>query len=190
MKGNSVLFSNYSIEKNKNDSEKDNESVENETTNSSSSISLKGNSQPYQPAYSVYGKMVKEDILRGIYKPGVGYSVNPTARNLSTMVSGNYIVSKNYNVKVPYVITIDGEVIIGSRNGNGKTPSKTPTPHPTLIGGTNPKVKMAGILDIRGGKIYSYDNCSGHYRPNIKSMKWADAAFKDYPKHKNFKGGK
>ena len=78
-----------------------------------------------------------------------------------------------------YVITTDGRVIIGIRNGNGKTPSKTPTPHPTLVGGLNPKVKMAGIVDIRRGKIYSYDNQSGHYRPNSKSMKWADEDLKN-----------
>lgn len=46
---------------------------------------------------------------------------------------------------------------------------------------------MAGILDIRGGKIYSYDDRSGHYRPNSESMKWADEAFKNYPKHKNLR---
>ena len=48
---------------------------------------------------------------------------------------------------------------------------------------------MAGIFKIRGGKIYSYDDRSGHYRPNIKSMKWADEAFAKYPKSKQFKNG-
>ena len=62
-------------------------------------------------------------------------------------------------------------MIIGDRNGNGRTPSKTPTPHPTLIGGKDPKVKMAGILDIRGGKIYSYDDRSGHSSLNNNHLK-------------------
>ncbi len=154
-----------------------------------SSSPLNGNSQPYQVKYSVYAKMMKKDIEHGIYNPKTGYSKNPTARYLDSMINGNYIKDKHYNKQMPYVITTDGLVIIGSRNGNGKTPSKTPTPHPTLIGGTDPKVKMAGIVDIRGGKIYSYNNQSGHYRPNQKSMKWADEAFKNYPKHNDFKGG-
>ena len=155
-----------------------------------SSSPLHGKSQPYQEQYSVYSKMRRKDIKHGVYnaKNG-GYQKNPTAQRLDSMVKGNYIVGKTYNKQVPYVISIDGNVIIGDRNGNGKTPSKTPTPHPTLIGGKDPKVKMAGILDIRGGKIYSYDDRSGHYRPNSESMKWADEAFKNYPKHKHFKGG-
>ena len=113
--------------------------------------------------------MVKRDIKHGVYKPGFGYSQNPTSQNLSTLVNGNYIGDKRLNKEVPYVITSKGEVIIGDRNGNGRI--GLPTPHPTLIGGIDPKVRMAGILKIRGGKIYSYDDRSGHYRPNIKSMK-------------------
>lgn len=156
-----------------------------------SSSPLHGNSQHYQDSYSVYSKMMKKDIKHGVYDSSRGgYQKNPTAQNLESMVKGNYINSKTFNKQVPYVITTDGKVIIGDRNGNGRTPSKTPTPHPTLIGGFDPKVKMAGILDIRGGKIYSYDDRSGHFRPNNKSMKWADEAFKNYPKHRNFKGGK
>lgn len=85
--------------------------------------------------------------------------------------------SKYTNMKVPYVIDMDGNIIIGKRNGNGKHEGALPTPHPTLIGGKDPQVQMAGMLDIRGGKIYSYDNQSGHYKPNIKSMKIADEVF-------------
>ncbi len=177
MKGSSPLFSNFSSD------------GSGGSCNSYSSSPLRGNSQPYQNEYSVYGKMMKKDIKHGVYKIGTGYSKNPTSQYLDSTINGNYIVDKHYNKQMPYVITTDGRVIIGSRNGNGRTPSKTPTPHPTLVGGTDPKVKMAGIVDIRGGKIYSYDNQSGHYRPNSKSMKWADEAFKKYPKHKDFKGG-
>ena len=31
---------------------------------------------------------------------------------------------------------------------------------------------------------------TGHFRPNNKSMKWADEAFEKYPNHNDFKGGK
>lgn len=51
---------------------------------------------------------------------------------------------------------------------------------------------MAGLLEIRGGKIYSYNNLSGHYKPNIKSIKFADEAFDKLPKSlfsKKFKKG-
>lgn len=149
---------------------------------------LNGESQPYSESYSVYSKMRNKDIKCGIYDiENNGYQKNPTAKKLASLINGNYIVNKNYNRKVTYVISTDNEIIIGDRNGNGKTSSKTPTPHPTLIGGKDPKIKMAGILDIRGGKIFSYDDRSGHYRPNIESMKWADEAFAKYPKHKKFK---
>ncbi|MDD7063899.1 MAG: hypothetical protein PUI76_01230 [Mollicutes bacterium] len=174
MKGNSILFSSYS-------GRYIGDSPE------GCSSSLHGESQPYQDEYSVYSKMVKRDIKHGVYKLGFGYSQNPTSQNLSTLVNGNYIGNKLLNKEVPYVITSKGEVIIGDRNGNGRI--GLPTPHPTFIGGIDPKVRMAGILKIRGGKIYSYDDRSGHYRPNIKSMKWADEAFAKYPKSKQFKNG-
>jgi len=50
-----------------------------------------------------------------------------------------------------------------------------------LIGGKNPEVSMAGMLHIHGGKIVSYDANSGHFKPNIKSMYAADAAFNKLP---------
>lgn len=75
------------------------------------------------------------------------------------------------------------------RNGNGR--EGLPTPHPTLIGGKDPQVQMAGLVKIRGGKIISYDNRSGHYKPNIKSISVADEAFGKLPASvfKNKKGG-
>lgn len=107
MKGNSILFSSYS-------GRYIGDSPE------GCSSSLHGESQPYQDEYSVYSKMVKRDIKRGVYKLGFGYSQNPTSQNLSTLVNGNYIGNKLLNKEVPYVITSKGEVIIGDRNGNGR----------------------------------------------------------------------
>ena len=34
---------------------------------------------------------------------------------------------------------------------------------------------MAGLLKIGGGKILSYDNNSGHYKPNSKSLEKVDS---------------
>ena len=78
------------------------------------------------------------------------------------------------NADMPYVIDLKGNIILGKRNGNGR--DGVPTPHPTLIGGKDPQVQMAGIVHIQGGKIASYDNQSGHYKPNKKSMSVADEA--------------
>lgn len=96
------------------------------------------------------------------------------------MINGNYVVSKKFNAEnMPYVIDLEGNIILGKRNGNGR--DGVPTPHPTLIGGKDPQVQMAGLVKIRGGKIVSYDNRSGHYKPHKKSMKVADDAFGKLP---------
>lgn len=80
-----------------------------------------------------------------------------------------------YSGNLTYVIDEHGNIIVGKRNGRGF--DGPATPHPTLIGEKNPKVKMAGILKVENGKIVKYDNQSGHFKPNEKSMKEADKAF-------------
>lgn len=137
-----------------------------------------GKSQPYAKTYHVEASMHKKDIEAGIYHDG-HYDKNPTAKRLQEMIKGNYIGNKRTNIDMPYVITTDGDIIVGKRNGNGK--DGLPTPHPTLIGGKDPKVAMAGMLHIQGGKIASYDSQSGHYKPHSKSMKAADEAFSKLP---------
>lgn len=174
MKGYSSLFSNYSS-----------------LNSSRSSSPLNGQSQPYQEYYSVYSKMMEKDLKIDVYNPfDGGYIKNPTAKTLDSIYDGTQIVGFKGQISIPYVITTDLTVIIGKRNGFGRSAGAKPTPHPTLIGGQDPKVRMAGMLTIKDGKILSYNNISGHYRPNIESMKWADKAFEKYPKHKNFDGGK
>ena len=44
-----------------------------------------------------------------------------------------------------------------------------------MIGGKDPQVQCAGIITFKDGKIFSIDNQSGHYRPNIKSMAKVEA---------------
>lgn len=139
-----------------------------------------GASQSYAASYHVEPAMKKYDKERETYHNG-RYDKNPTAHELQTLINGNYIKGKTYsNENLPYVITTKGDIIVGRRNGNGR--NGQPTPHPTLIGGRDPVVKMAGILKIRGGKIYSYDNNSGHYKPNKKSMSAAKEAFDKLPR--------
>jgi len=84
-------------------------------------------------------------------------------------------VIRDIYISPPNVITPDGDIITERRNGNGK--DGLATPHPTLIGGKDPQVAMAGMLHIQGGKIAGYDSNSGHFKPNRKSMHIADEAF-------------
>ena len=67
------------------------------------------------------------------------------------------------NGQYMYVVDTNGNIIIGSRAGQHM-------PHPTLVGGQNPSVQGAGIIDIRGGKIFSIDNASGHFKPDASSL--------------------
>ena len=67
------------------------------------------------------------------------------------MINGNYIGNKTTNESgLPYVIDMNGNIIVGKRSGNGRGPGALPTPHPTLIGGNDPQVQMAGLLKIGG----------------------------------------
>lgn len=151
----------------------------------------RGSSQPYARSYAVCKDMREWDEKRGIYSKKHGYTKNPTAKKLTELINGNYIVSKRECIHIPYVITTKGDIIVGRRNGNGK--DGDPTPHPTLIGGKNPKVKCAGILEIAGGKIKSIDVNSGHFKPNKKSLPEAKKILEKLPKklfHKKYEWSK
>lgn len=152
----------------------------------------RGSSQPFAPSYGVMPDMHKSDVSRGIVQNGV-YPKNPTAKDIRDMIHGNYIGNKNTNGLFTYAIDMNDKIIVGKRNGNGTNSSDAPTPHPTLIGGKDPKVQCAGMLDIRGGKIYSFDDRSGHFKPNPKSLEKTAEIFARLPKsvfHKNYIGGK
>lgn len=52
-------------------------------------------------------------------------------------------------------------------------------------------VRGAGIIDIRGGKIYSIDNASGHFKPDKISLSSVQYAFEKLPSavfHRDFQG--
>lgn len=134
-------------------------------------------SQPYASSYGVTPEMLQFDIDRGIYDGA--YQKNPTARNIYDVINGEYIISSSRNRYLTYVIDMNDNIIVGERNGNGF--GGKATPHPTLIGGKDPKVKMAGILYLEKGKITGYDHLSGHYKPNIKSMDVAREVFNKLP---------
>lgn len=142
-------------------------------------------SQPYAKDYGVTPEMKQFDIERGVFDGK--YDKNPTAKNIEDVINGEYLFSKDKSKNYTYVIDLSGNIIIGERNGNGYNGKATP--HPTLIGGENPRVQMAGILTVENGKIVSYNHMSGHFKPNIKSMDAAHKAFGKLPRYL-FKGGK
>lgn len=118
------------------------------------------------------------------------YITNPTARNLGDILTGSGKVGgKQMSGQFMYVVDDAGNIIIGTRARNITT---TPMPHPTLIGGANPQVRAAGIVDIRGGQIYSVDNTSGHFKPGARSLEAAEEAFRRILPgsafHRNFQG--
>ena len=75
-----------------------------------------------------------------------------------------------------YVIDSEDNIIIGTRT-RGFTENGKGFPHPTLVGGKNPQVQGAGIIEIRGGKIYKIDNASGHFQPGVESLERTEKIF-------------
>ncbi len=134
--------------------------------------------------FTVDPAMHTADEAAGVLKNGV-YIKNPTAQNLTDIVTDTgRIGSKKMSGTYMYAVDLDGNVIIGTRAGQRM-------PHPTLVGGANPKVQAAGIVDIRGGKIYKIDNASGHFKPSADSLNAAKQAFENISKdffHKDFQG--
>lgn len=125
------------------------------------------------------GKTIRQlDEEAGVLKDGV-YKTNPTAELLSGMVNEHgKIGGKATSGQFMYVVDMNGDIIIGTRAGQHM-------PHPTLIGGTNPRVKAAGIVELRGGRISSIDNASGHFRPSKSSLKSAEEAFEKLDQNSN-----
>ena len=135
-----------------------------------------GGSQPYAESYSVV-RSAKEMDMRDpdIYDPKTGYFRNPTATSLLNSHNDFYFIfnGERAHGSFTYVLNLDGDIIFGKRC-NPNNPEKR-SPHPTLIGGKDPRVQCAGMLEFKNGHIYSINNQSGHYRPNILSMVKVDA---------------
>ena len=135
--------------------------------------------------YSVDPSMFPDDEAAGVLRNGE-YVKNPTAHNINDYISegSNYLGSKQMNGQYMYVVDMDGNIVIGTRGGQRM-------PHPTLVGGNNPQVQAAGMLEIRGGKIYSINNASGHFKPSNECLGVAEAVFGSLPQNifsKDFQG--
>lgn len=147
--------------------------------------------QPYGASYGVTEDMLEYDKRRGVYSEKAGYSLNPTTINALESLKDGILVDregKPMQGDYTYAVKENGDLVIGKRNGNGR--DGKPTPHPTLVGGKEPRVKVAGMVTIADGKIVKYNNESGHFKPNVLSMPEADKAFSQLPEsafHRNFK---
>jgi hypothetical protein len=150
--------------------------------------------EPSQPSAKTYG--VDPEFIAGDKAKGSltsdGYASNPTAKPLEAMITqaGN-IGNKGFSGKLMYAISRTGQLIVGTRAKSPSNPSGMP--HPTLIGGKNPTVKAAGMIEVLRGKILRIDNASGHFKPDARSLKISQEAFEKLTPtvfHKGFKGYK
>lgn len=124
--------------------------------------------------FRVDSTMHAGDEAAGVLKNGV-YMKNPTAQSLNDLVTETgKIGSKRMSGQYMYVVDKNGDITIGTRAGRRM-------PHPTLIGGADPQVRAAGIVDIRGGQIFSVDNASGHFKPDADTLRAAEEAFGKLP---------
>lgn len=147
---------------------------------SNSYSGTKGASQPYTPTYSVVDNQLKNDKLDSdIYNSETGYFKNPTAIALEESVVNNsiYVDGNKQNGTITYVVDENGTMIIAVRNNPND--GRKRSPHPTLIGGKDPKVQCAGMITFRKGKIESINNNSGHFKPNIKSIEVVNSYLDD-----------
>ncbi len=134
-------------------------------------------SQPYAPSYHVVDEELDKDKLDpNVYDANNGYFHNPSAVNIEDAIEGNRVIvdGKRPGGKITYVVDMDGNMIIGIRK-NPNTINGGKCPHPTLIGGKNPEVQCAGMIQFKDGRIFSVNNDSGHFRPNKLSLNIVEA---------------
>jgi hypothetical protein len=90
------------------------------------------------------------------------------------------ISPKSHSGQAMYVVDPTGNIVIGYRYNFAPEILQFPrSPHPTLLGG-NPQVLGAGIIDIRGGRIFSINNSSGHFHPSSESLIVASHYFNNF----------
>ena len=125
--------------------------------------------------------------IKSIFKEGTNeYVPNHTRRNLTELdinlqsgkirdANGNVLNTDNVNGEgLMYVIDEFDNIIIGSRGGLDNN-----YPHPTLIGGRNPNVKMAGMIRFKNGRIFEINNISGHFKPPRSMLDEAERIFRN-----------
>ncbi len=121
-----------------------------------------------------------------LFEPGTTkYIKNTTGKDLTNMdinpqsgkirdANGNILNTDNVNGEgLMYVIDESDNIIIGGRGG-----IENSFPHPTLIGGTNPNVKSAGMIRFKDGRILEINNNSGHFKPSNSVLQEAEQIFR------------
>lgn len=144
---------------------------------SSSYSGTNGGSQPYAETYHVVPHELNNDKKDAdIYNPKSGYFHNPLAKELTAAIENGKLMmdGKVAHGRMTYVLDENGNIIFGKRHNPND--GRKRAPHPTLIGGKNPQVQCAGMIEFSKGKIVSVDNQSGHFRPNSQSLAKVDAA--------------
>ncbi|MCD8293810.1 MAG: hypothetical protein LUE27_00985 [Clostridia bacterium] len=130
----------------------------------------KTGSQVYADKYHVVpSEIMKDKAVPEIYDAKAGYFHNPSAINLEDAIKNDkvYIEGECRDYAI-YVLDTQGNIIVGIRDNPNKEGERAP--HPTLIGGKHVHVQCAGILHFSSGKISSFNNKSGHFRPDEKSL--------------------
>ncbi|MGB4774702.1 MAG: hypothetical protein WBP45_06005 [Daejeonella sp.] len=134
--------------------------------------------------FKVDNSLKSADELAGVLINGE-YKLNPTATNVNSLIknpSGTMKLDQSagsvLNGQYMYVVDEADNIIIGTRaKGFDFSVPDGKAPHPTLIGGVDPSVKTAGIIEFRAGKIYKVDNISGHFKPSAQSLQNAQPLF-------------
>ncbi|MBR0137011.1 MAG: hypothetical protein IJM15_01170 [Erysipelotrichaceae bacterium] len=152
---------------------------------SSSYSGTNGGSQHYADRYHVVPQELNRDKKNpDIYDSKTGYFKNPTSTDLEKAIHDDKVYINNAKAHGYYTYVLDNEdnIIFGKRAN--PINSKQRAPHPTLIGGKDPTVQCAGMIEFVNGRIKTVDNRSGHYRPNNKSLEKVYSALqKIHSKH-------
>ena len=69
-----------------------------------------------------------------------------------------------------FVIDKDGNFLIGKRDPSGEMRM----PHPTLVGGKDPEVLAAGMIQFSKGRILNVNNASGHFKLHANTLNTAE----------------
>lgn len=75
--------------------------------------------------------------------------------------------------------------------GSGPVLEQPPGLAEACFGGASPQVRAAGVVDVRGGRIFSVNNASGHFNPGpgaVEAAKEASASFRVARFTRDFRG--
>jgi hypothetical protein len=133
----------------------------------------------FNPSSDPRPSTVTKEIKQGTYHPETGYIKNPSAKKLGSEMSVDpqgRLIDPDTGMPLPdgkyiFAVTPDESMVIGLRTNRTY-------PHPTLIGGFDPRVKTAGELRISEGRVVEIDNQTGHFQVDYDSLYQAVASLR------------